>query len=416
MHIKLWAAAGLAAALVGCNDRSADSAEGGNEESGAPSELEIYDFFIAAETSYCGWAARCGAYETADDCLAVEFFDVTYPDGLLASAMFRQQFGGAVVKYLLQSFEAGRIEFDAEAAATCLAYVDARGCDRPWTYTPSEEEVAGRKACASVFRGTMTRNGPCMLSMECAQAEGETAVCGRDPNCAEACCVGGCRVLIAAAVGEPCNNTTGCVAGSFCAQDPNTGQPTVCVQKKAVGQACQSFNECDDAGYCDFVNGVCAKRVGEGASCWDAQCEAGTYCGDISPNFEGDLRCLKYGAVGETCGRYSDGCRSLTAVCDGDQLKCVELPKAGSPCAQWGGGDDRCAPGAYCSYDGNTDVCLDRVGEGAACGWVGDDFNGMYVECRGALLCEGDESASCTVPVATSTCAVPELQPLPGEE
>jgi hypothetical protein len=413
MRINLWAAAGFAAALVGCNNNKGDPAEEGGGESTGAEKMEIYDFFIAAETSYCGWAAKCGAFASADECMAVEFFDVLYPADVLAAGTFHRGSSGSLVAYLLQSYEAGRIEFDAEAATACLAYVEGRGCDRPYAYVAGEEELAGRKACASVFRGTMTRNGPCMMSMECASAEGETALCGRDPNCVDACCVGGCRVLVAAAIGEPCNNTTGCVAGSFCAQDPNTGAPTVCVKHKAIGQACQNFNECDATGYCDFINGKCAKKAAAGASCWDAQCEDGTYCGDISPDFEGDLRCLKYGAVGETCGRYSQGCRSLTAYCDGDALKCVELPKAGSPCSQWGNGDDRCAPGAYCDY--NNYVCNVRAGQGEACGWIGGDFEGKNVECVGALLCAGDESASCEVPVATSTCAVPELQPLPGE-
>ena len=136
----------------------------------------------------------------------------------------------------------GRIEFDAEAAATCLAYVESRGCDRAYTYTPSEEEVAGRKACASVFRGTMTRNGPCLLSMECAHEEGETALCGIDfTNCTDACCVGGCRVLIPGKTGEACNNTTGCQPGSYCASDPMTGNPTVCTA--AIASARQAANQ-----------------------------------------------------------------------------------------------------------------------------------------------------------------------------
>ena len=65
MRINLWAAAGLAAALVGCNNKGEPSEEGGSESTGAAEQMEIYDFFIAAETSYCGWAARCGAFESS---------------------------------------------------------------------------------------------------------------------------------------------------------------------------------------------------------------------------------------------------------------------------------------------------------------------------------------------------------------
>lgn len=406
MHIKLWAAAGLAAALVGCHDRAADSAEGGgSEESGAPSELEIHDFFIAAETSYCGWAARCGAYETADDCLAVEFFDVTYPDGLLASAVFRQQFGGAVVKYLLQSFEAGRIEFDAEAAATCLAYVDARGCDRPWTYTPSEEEVAGRKACASVFRGTMTRNGPCIVSMECARGEFDEAVCGFDPTCTDACCAGGCRVLVAGAEGEACNNTTGCQPGLFCAVDPNTFQPTVCTKKLPVGAQCFNGDDCADGTFC--WGGTCRRGVELGGSCLDAPCEPNSYCADL--NDSGNYTCIGFGDVGDPC-IWDDGCRHIAATCDYEARECVTLPKVGESCID---GVGACAPTAFCDW--NAGVCVTKAAEGEACGWIGDDFDGKFVACAGSLLCDESSTARCEAPVAGNTCAVPELTPLPGE-
>jgi hypothetical protein len=414
MRINLWGAAGVAAALVGCGPSSGEPPDGGEESSGPAEELEIYDFFIAAETSYCGWAAKCGAFASADECMKVEFFDVQYPADLLAAGTFHRESGGSLVKYVMQAYSAGRIEFDAEAAASCLAYVESRGCDRAYTYAPSEEEVAGRKACASVFRGTMTRNGPCLLSLECAHEEGETALCGVDfTDCTDACCVGGCRVLIPGKLGEACNNTTGCQAGSYCASDPMTGNPTVCAAVKPIGQACSNSSECEATAYCDFINAVCAKRAAPGASCYEAECEAGSYCGDVSPDFSGDYRCLKYGQVGEPCARYSSGCKSLTAVCDGDQLKCVELPKTGSPCSQWSNEGNGCAPSASCDWQTNT--CVANVGEGEACGYMGDDFGGKYVACQGALLCTGDTTQRCEVPQATSACAVPELQPLPGE-
>lgn len=407
MRINLWVAAGFAAALIGCNQPTYTEEGGGEESSGAPAELEIHDFFIAAETAYCGWATRCGAFDSADGCHAVEFFDVSYPDGLLASARLHDGSQGALVKYLLESYEGGRIEFDGEAAATCLAYVEGRGCDRPWTYEPTADEVAGRAACDAVFRGTMTRNGPCILSMECAHEETDTAVCGFDPTCVEACCAGGCRVLVAPGEGESCNNTAGCQAGLYCAIDPNTFQPTVCTRQKALGQPCGSGNECADGGYCDFNSNACARPAKVGEPCFDVPCEEGSYCVDLQNN--GDARCLGFGGLGDPCV-YEDGCRPLNATCDWQASQCVELPKAGSACSQSG---QPCASSAFCDWNSNT--CVARAVEGEACGWIGGDFDGKYVQCAGALLCDEANTARCEAPIAGNTCAVPELTPLPGE-
>lgn len=409
MRINLWVAAGLAAALLNCG--RSGPADGGDDGPTEPNKADVADFFVKAEAAYCGWAARCGAFDSAESCGQVEFFDVLYPDGLLATAELHRGTGGALVDYLLLSLESGRVEFDAEAAETCLSYVEARGCDKPYTYAPSEEEIAGREACAAVFSGTMTRNGPCMLSMECAAGEFETAVCGFDPNCTDACCTGGCRVLVAGQESEPCNFTTGCAPGLFCATDPNTFQPTVCTKQRAIGQACQNGGECAAGSECDFNVGTCAPLAGAGQSCNGRSCEVGTYCAD--PQQIGEYRCMAYGDVGAPCV-YEDGCRALNTACDYDWMtgkgQCVEMPVAGQACLQFA---SSCAPTATCDW--NTNTCRALAGEGEQCGWIGDEFNGTYVGCAGALLCDESGAARCEAPVVGTVCAVPEPAPLPGE-
>ncbi len=411
MRLSLWFAAGLSVAVVGCAGRENET--GGGTTSDEPAELQIHEYFIAAEEAYCTWAAGCGGYDSLEACQASEFFDVWFQTDLLASGVFSPPADGSVrgaaVNYLLSAHEAGRIEFDGKAAAACLEYVKGRGCDRPGTYTPTDEELAGAAACKQVFSGTMVRNGPCYLGIECAAEEGVDVVCGRDPSCVDACCVGGCRVLSGSPEGSPCTNQSRCEEGTYCGFDFNTGMSTVCTKKVGAGAACPLGNECADGTYCDFNIGQCASPLKLGESCWSGTCEAGLYCGDVNGN--GDQRCLEFADEGEMCAWYSNGCRALDNGCDEASHRCVKLPKAGAPCLPNSG----CAQSATCQYDpfDSTTQCIARVGVGEACGERYDDLTGYYeyVGCLAGLVCDGFDlnSSKCRAPGISSVCPVPDL-------
>lgn len=403
------AAVALAAALACTSDGpgagGSDTDTGGETETTGAEAIAFADFFELAEQAYCGWAVRCGGFAEEESCRAVEFFDVIYPSGLLAAGVFDAGVtGGQATEYLIASHAAGRLEFDAGAAAACFAWVEARGCLEPGTYVPDEAELAGQAACAGVIRGTMVQNGPCLLSTECAPQEDQSVVCGFDPSCAEACCVGGCRTFGAVPVGTPCTGQTRCADGSFCASDPNTGQFTVCTAKKAVGAACLSFDECDEAGYCDFNSGKCKALLAEGATCFGfGTCQPGLFCDD--PEFVGDSRCIAYALTGASClaGGYIDGCSEIAIGCDQASNTCAALPGPGDECAP--GGDDRCGPTASCDWNTNRCVALGREGE--PCGYD--------LRCAGGLQCDGWDitEARCRAPALTSVCAVPGEDDLP---
>lgn len=407
---RLRGLAGLAlAGALACGGGGKSSTDGESESGGTAGEaIAIDEFFVAAEQAFCGWAAGCGAFADAEACAAVHFFDAIYPRSLLASAQLQPGDDGVAVAYLLASHEAGRIEFDAEAAQTCLAYVETRGCFEPHTYAPSEEEVAGRAACGSIFRGTMVLNGPCLLSMECATPDDADVVCGFDPACGgNLCCLGGCRKLGTVPIGTPCTNQTPCEAGSFCARDPNSGLFTTCTAQRPVGAACQSLNECDDAGYCDLNSGVCRALAGKDQACQDfgdGGCQAGLFCAD--PGFDGNPTCYGYAALGESCPGewYADGCKEIGVACDRDTNSCAGLPTAGQPCAPTNQGDG-CAPSASCNWQ--TDTCVARAGEGEPCG--------DYIRCAGSLYCDGWDpvEARCRAPEVSSVCPVPAADALP---
>lgn len=364
--------------------------------------LEFSDFFLAAEQTYCDWAVRCGGFASAEACDAAEFFEVMYPRNLLASGYFDGGESGVAVEYLLASHAAGRIVFDAEAAAVCLAYVEARGCLEPGTYAPSEAEIAGQAACEAVMHGAMVANGPCLLSLECAAEDDARVVCGFAPTCSDACCVGGCRTLTTAPIGTPCTNQTRCAEGSYCARDPDLGTFTTCSALRPIGAACQDGNECAADSFCDFNAGKCAGLVGEGESCvafGSASCMPGLYCAD--PGFVDEGRCYAYAPLGGSClNDWYDGCNELGAICDQEATLCVAGPTAGQPCQ-----DGSCAPSASCDW--NTDLCVAAAGEGEPCG--------QGVECAGALRCDGWDLAiaRCQRPEITSVCPVPDENQLP---
>ncbi|WP_170135656.1 hypothetical protein [Nannocystis exedens] len=397
--VVLAAALGCGSDQTGATDSDTDTGTGTGTTGEA---ITLAEFFDLAEETYCGWAVRCGAFAEAADCRAVEFFETVYPPRLLAEARLDYGETGQAVEYLLASEAAGRLVFDAEAAASCLAYVEARGCALPGAYAAEEAELAGQAACNAILRGTMVENGPCLLSVECAPQEAATMVCGFDPSCSEACCLGGCRRLASLSIGTPCNGNSRCQEGSFCGRDANTGMFTVCTAKQPVGAACLGSDECDAEGYCDFNTGECRALAGEGEPCsdfGDGGCRPGLYCAD--PGYLGNGRCYAFAPLGGAClADWYLGCSALGSVCDPQGEQCVVAPGPGESCA-----DRPCGLTSSCEWYSQECVALAREGEPC----------GDSIRCAGALQCDGWDPASarCRAPEVTGVCAVPGEDELP---
>lgn len=395
----------VVAGVLACGGEptATDTDSGTGADSGTTGEaIVLGDFFDLAEATYCDWAVRCGAFAAAAECRAVEFFETVYPPRLLAEAWLDYGDGGQAVEYLLASEAAGRLVFDAEAAASCLAYVEARGCEMPGTYAPDEAELAGQAACNAILRGTMVVNGPCLLSVECAPQEAATMVCGFDPNCSEACCLGGCRPLASLPIGTPCNGNSRCQAGSFCGRDSDTGMFTVCTAKQPVGAACLGSDECDAEGFCDFNTGKCRALAGEGEPCadfGDGGCKPGLYCAD--PGYVGNGRCYAYAPLGGAClVDWYLGCNALGSFCDPQGGQCAPAPGPGESCES-----GPCDLTSGCDW--YTQKCVALAREGEPCG--------DSIRCAGALQCDGWDlaSARCRAPTLVGACAVPGEDELP---
>ena len=232
---RAWIVAAVAAAGCGRSGEAVDTAATDPTETGgstgAPTELDLDGFIDAAEAAYCAWQVECGEFGAAVRCRDVVHFEQELRLRLLVDA---GSDASVAVAYLREAIAVGRIAFDEQEAAACVAYVGARTCEVPWLHQASAAEQAGAAACLAVFKGRMDRNGPCLSALECA----ETAICGFNPSCTDMCCAGACRVLAGPiAAGEPCgtNPNRSCAEGTYCALDPDTFMPTVCTLALKLG-------------------------------------------------------------------------------------------------------------------------------------------------------------------------------------
>lgn len=396
----------LIAALVlaACNG----GGEGTGSESGTstgdiPSgDIELDDFFGLAEVAFCEWAVQCHAFGVEARCASVMHFENQLNMYWLTGVGANEAVPTA---YYKEAVELGRLAYDKQAAAACLAYVQTRSCDVARFHETTEEEAAGQLACAEVFTGRMGRNGPCLSALECAG----TAICGFDPTCVDMCCVGACRVLAEPLkLGDDCGvGSQVCGSGTYCRFDSNTGMG-VCSEPPGVGQPCPDA-VCDDDSLC-LWNGetqTCVALRPAGKPCdWDDQCERGLTC-KHDQNYENGV-CYRPADEGEACDPNSPDqvCRRFDNYCDPGTKICGPLPGNGEPCFEWS-----CRGDFFC-VDG-TQRCSPVADEGEGCGYQPN--TGNYVPCSGDNVCVGDEfdAQSCVAPSGDSACPVP-ADPLDG--
>lgn len=331
------------------------------------------------EEALCAWSSGCSVFESRGQCRDALVWDTT-----------------GRFQYLLAAHEAGRVEFDAEAAEACFEQVVALPCDEGMLSAVlfNTGPAAAPAVCGDVFVGKVRNYDSCLNSEECA---GDNAVCGFNPSgCPDGmCCPGACRVLGGPPeIGEPC--TGNCGDDAFCASDPNTGQATVCTARRKSGQRCDDNTDaCGEGLFCDFnADFVCKPRLASGTACeswWS--CAEGLECYDFG---NGDRRCSALPGEGAACSNNNyPPCARIDNFCDASN-HCAKLPAPGEPCP-----DYRCMPYATCTPNAGTPMCVRRGSLDADCGSASG-----YIECIGHLYCgEGDR---CAPPEPEPTCEPPE--------
>lgn len=185
-----------------------------------------------------------------------------------------------------------KVAFDEAAAGVCLNALRAS------VRCGSADDEAIEDACDRVFIGTVPAGQACESSQECAQPASGRVYCNQgDVNATQGVCT-----LEAegkhATLGEACFSTcdgSSCTAISspapgggaapvdkFCYRKDGLycGPSAVCVQLKALGAACDSYDSCPVGSICTTDTKVCSPPRPNGSACQrDSECESGD-CAD----------------------------------------------------------------------------------------------------------------------------------------
>jgi hypothetical protein len=204
----------------------------------------------------------------------------------------------------------------------------------------------------------------------CATALNEQAGCSEDTECAAglACRSGACSVVAeACADAWTCGDNAACVAT----------RARACEPAAALGETCSYAEDCLAGAFCD--GGTCAALPGSGAPCADGVlCAEGLACELASGT------CGNVPGEGDPCalGVLGPFVCDAGLACLGDT--CGAMPSEGQTC---GAGTNACADGLGCEFktDG-TNVCVPRVGPGAACTNDSQCSAGSYCEFS-TMLC-----------------------------
>jgi len=399
LRLSLGLLAGVVIAACGGGDGGETGSDGG--ATGEPlTEVPFDEFYARAETAFCAWQVACGQYGVEARCASVNHLDLRLSMQRISGVGIADS---VPLDYMREAIELGRIGYDEEAAAACLEYVRGRSCEWAQLHALSEAELAGQTACAAVFTGRMGRNGPCISASECAG----TAICGFDPACVDACCVGACRVLPEPRkIGEACTGgNPGCEPNSFCDFDPNTGMPTVCKAAPKLGQACAQ-GLCADGAICDYTgdSAICVKPKAPGKRCYnDNECEQPGVC-RYNENV-GDSVCFRPSAEGGPCSFDSGGlqCLRFDNYCAANNT-CSQKPGKGESCQ----GSYECKGDFFC---GPSQSCTPVADQGEPCGYAPPNFD--LVPCSGDNYCSEFEMGTCLAPTGAAACPVP-ADPVPG--
>lgn len=208
----------------------------------------------------------------------------------------------------------------------------------------------------------------------CVPQSGPNEACTRESDCAAGLvCAGGVCKTARVSAGGACTKTGECAAGLVCVDgecaeagasmcEADADCPSLatcrlsygnrCVERRGLGEACSSTNECPEGAYCDFTTSICTPGAGMGASCSAAICAPGLFCRSDLGN-----TCQGPSALGEPC--YPDSSRGENGCQEG--LACVWNPEAnmnvctipsgvGGPCGQL----FECAEGLACLVNPST--------------------------------------------------------------
>lgn len=264
--------------------------------------------------------------------------------------------GGARASFQLDldivaGIQAGRIYYDGSNVKKCFDSIAQATCDK------TDQDSRGIPAACTQFTHGLGMSGDqCFVDAEC--ASGFCSASAGSPTCQIGQCVGDTAPSVEpAALGEPCNFNTTCVAGAYCDQELTS----TCVPLKMQGATCQVPGECAyGLGCVTDTTGTrtCGPLPGPNQPCTsNVGCrDEGYYCDELTSAMP---TCKPLGLAGAMC-MYSEQC-STYYPCDGTG-HCTKAPSVGQSCST----TYKCFDaGTYC--DTTTYLCTARRGDGAMC-------------------------------------------------
>lgn len=257
--------------------------------------------------------------------------------------------------HLVAGVNAGRIQYDGNAAAACIDIIGSLGCNL--TDTPDNPPVA----CANTFKGSVLAGGTCYGNEECVSGECGNMSCPSSGTCCSGTCEDGSPASNPVPAGGDCSRAgVTCADGTRCMGSSDLG--AVCTPGAALGEACATSGmggiECLNHGVClpssSALGGTCAAPPAEG----------------------------------EACDTMTGQCNSSLDYCDPVAAKCVRKLGPGQPCPYGTG----CVDYAVCA----SGTCVQEKKLGEIC----DDGQTSAI-CMGVLQCEG---GVCVQPELTGVC------------
>lgn len=320
------------------------------------------------------------------------------------------------------AIDGGRLRYDADAAATCLAYAESRECIGGF-------EAFFDPSCRAVFTGQVAAGGDCypylltvVASNECARGvcyddEGlcpakchdypahdgacgdrGTFYIGCDPASDFCNADGHCQAL--PQIGDACPDFN-CAPGAVCESSDDTSK---CVASAQGDEVCSENVKCTPPAF-QCLAGQCRFNVAAGEPClFDLNCPDGTRCAtadgaDATP--ENPKLCRPPVAAGEACARPVDcvaGCWCNTR--EGTPGECQNQLAEHADC----GDSQECQEGLWCQYVAPGATCVKTGGDGGDCSWGGVP-TGDQRACGEGLICMGD--ALCHPPgAAGEPCSI----------
>ena len=307
--------------------------------------IPLSDLTVREIDAYCRYDVKCGLLPDFATCKALPA-DTSTTDQLVASV------------------NAGRIQYDGDAAAVWIAAIADRGCDH--TDVPGN---GGLLAYVNTFKGMVGGGGACFIDQECVSAQCNLSSCLPTELCCSGTCTDGQAISNPVAAGGDCSAATAvCVDGSYCSYaGTQASSGLICTAGLALGQPCDPY--------------LVASPV----------CLFGTNC-RIGGSALGGT-CMAAPAEGEDCFLSGSICNSHLDACSSNS-KCLRKIALGQPCTM----DSTCVDYALCV----SGTCIEKKKLGEACDPSLSDG------CMGSLSCNGGTCvASYAAPVAcTGSCGV----------